>query len=104
MSLPFDDMQRFVDELRQQILGLRLTNQGFGHDGHAGEEEEEDHGRRRVQSPEVEVVAETLDKSPRLHRKSLIGAKAPPMGDLAPLSPTLVRSKGEVDAKEEGFE
>jgi hypothetical protein len=97
-SLPFDSMQRFVDELRQQIMGLRLTNQGFG--DHLGEEE----SRRGMQSPEVEEVAETLDASPRLHRKSLIGAKAPSLDLAGPLSSSLERSKGEVDAKGEGFE
>jgi hypothetical protein len=61
----------------------------------------EDDGR---QSPEVEEEAETLDKSPRLHRKSLIGAKVPPIDNIGPLSPALERPKGEVDAKGEGFE
>ena len=48
-------------------------------------------------------MAETLDGSPRLHRKSLIGAKAPAV-DTGPLSPALERPKGEVDARGEGFE
>ncbi|EMD86270.1 hypothetical protein COCC4DRAFT_134960 [Bipolaris maydis ATCC 48331] len=96
-ALPYGDMQRFVDELRQQIMGLRLTNQGFG--GQLGEGEDE--RRRGMQSPEVEEVAETLDASPRLHRKSLIGQKAPPPIDLGP---SLERSQSEVDAKGEGFE
>jgi hypothetical protein len=38
-----------------------------------------------------------------LHRKSLIGAKAPAI-DVGPLSPALERPKGEVDARGEGFE
>lgn len=100
VRLPFDEMQRFVDELRQQIMGLRLQNKGFG--GERGDDEEE--SRRGMQSPEVEEVAETLDTSPRLHRKSLIGAKAPPVDLVGPLSPALERPKGEVDAKGEGFE
>ncbi|CAG5161205.1 uncharacterized protein ALTATR162_LOCUS5981 [Alternaria atra] len=97
IRLPFEDMQRFVDELRQQIMGLRLANQGYGSEHGGGEEE-------GMQSPEVEEEAEALDKSPRLHRKSLIGAKVPPIDMAGPLSPALERSKGEVDAKDEGFE
>ncbi|KAF1839531.1 hypothetical protein BDW02DRAFT_514783 [Decorospora gaudefroyi] len=97
VKLPFEDMQRFVDELRQQIVGLRLSNQGFS-SGQAGGEEE------GLPSPEVEEEAETLDTSPRLHRKSLIGAKVPPLDAVGPLSPALERPKGEVDAKGEGFE
>jgi hypothetical protein len=96
VRLPTEDMQRYVDELRQQILGLRLTNQGYG----AEQEGETSDG---AQSPEVEVATETLDTSPRLHRKSLIGATAPPI-DVGPLSPALERSKEQVDAKGEGFE
>jgi hypothetical protein len=93
IKLPFEDMQRFVDELRQQIMGLRLSNQGYS----------DEHEEEEIQSPEVEEEAETLDTSPRLHRKSLIGAKAPPV-DAGPLSPALERPKGEVDARGEGFE
>jgi hypothetical protein len=96
VKLPFEDMQRFVDELRQQIMGLRLSNQGYSAE-HGGEEEE------GSQSPEVEEEAETLDTSPRVHRKSLIGAKAPAI-DVGPLSPALDRPKREVDARGEGFE
>lgn len=105
VKLPFEEMQRFVDELRQQILGLRLTNQGFGA---GGLDDDDDNSEQRrgegVQSPDVEEVPEALDKSPRLHRKSLIGAKAPPLVQGEPLSSGLERSQGEVDAKEEGFE
>ncbi|KAF2031555.1 hypothetical protein EK21DRAFT_63187 [Setomelanomma holmii] len=93
-KLPFDDMQVFVDDLRQQILGLRLTNQGYD-----GDREEED----GVQSPEVEEATETLDISPRLHRKSLIGAPAPSI-DAGPLSPALERSDDKTDPGAEGFE
>jgi hypothetical protein len=95
-KLPTEDMQRFVDELRQQILGLRLANQGYG----AAQEDEDLDG---MQSPEVEEATETLDASPRLHRKSLIGAAAPSM-DAGPLSPALERSKEQFDPKGEGFE
>lgn len=101
--LPFGEMQRFVDELRQQIMGLRLTNQGFG-DHHGEGDDDDENGRRNMQSPEVEEEAETLDTSPRLHRKSLIGAKGPPADLMSPLSPAVERSKGEVDAEREGFE
>jgi hypothetical protein len=93
-------MQRFVDELRQQIMGLRLANQGFSGGGHEGAGDDEE-GRG---SPEVEEEAETLDTSPRLHRKSLIGAKVPSGLEVGPLSPALERPKGEVDARGEGFE
>jgi hypothetical protein len=93
--LPTIDMQRFVDDLKQQILALRLANQGYGTE--AEESDAED-----MQSPDVEEATETLDASPRAHRKSLIGAAAPPM-DGGPLSPALERSK-EGDANGEGFE
>jgi hypothetical protein len=95
VKLPFADMQRFVDELRQQILGLRLANQGYS--GERDEEEED------VPSPEVEEATETLDTSPRLQRKSLIGA-AVPLLDSGPLSPALERPKEQIDHKAEGFE
>jgi hypothetical protein len=93
-KLPTDDMQRFVDELRQQIMGLRLSNQGYGADQEGQDDDD-------LQSPEVEEATETLDASPRLHRKSLIGVAAP---DLGPLSPALERSKEQLDPKGEGFE
>lgn len=96
VKLPIDDMQRFVDELRQQILGLRLSNQGFN-------AEQEGQNEDGLQSPEIEEATETLDTSPRLHRKSLIGATAPSM-DAKPLSPALERSKEQSDLKGEGFE
>jgi len=95
VKLPFDDMQRFVDDLRQQIMSLRLSNQGYD-----AEQEDSDED---VHSPEVEEATETLDTSPRLHRKSLIGAAAPLL-DTGPLSPALERSKEQVDPKAEGFE
>lgn len=82
VRLPFDEMQRFVDDLRQQILGLRLTNRGFG-DG-----EDDADGE---QSMLVEEATETLDASPRAHRRSLVGAVAPNI-DAGPLSPTLERN------------
>jgi hypothetical protein len=97
VRLPFEDMQRFVDQLRQQIVGLRLANQGYGSEHGEGDEE-------GMQSPEVEEEAEALDKSPRLHRKSLIGSTVPTIDMAGPLSPALERPKGEVDAKGEGFE
>ncbi|CAN9229694.1 unnamed protein product [Alternaria alternata] len=97
VRLSFEDMQRFVDQLRQQIVGLRLANQGYGSEHGEGDEE-------GMQSPEVEEEAEALDKSPRLHRKSLIGSTVPTIDMAGPLSPALERPKGEVDAKGEGFE
>jgi hypothetical protein len=91
MILPTQDMQRFVDDLRQQILALRLANQGYG-------DELEERSVDGLQSPEVEEATETLDASPRAHRKSLIGAAAPP----SDVGPALERSKE--DLKGEGFE
>lgn len=83
-KLPFPQMQAFMDDLRQQILGLRLTMKGFDHNDEGAEVE---HGLM------VEEATETLDnKSPRAHRKSLIGAAAPPI-DVGPLSPTLERTE-----------
>lgn len=96
ITLPYADMQRFVDELRQQIMGLRLAHQGYG-------AEHEDDNEEERQSLDVEVATETFDVSPRLNRKSLIGAAAP-LIDGASLSPTLERTKDELDAKGEGFE
>jgi hypothetical protein len=93
VKLPFDEMQRFVDELRQQILGLRLTNQGYAE----GQEEDGD----EKESGEVEEVAEALDKSPRAHRKSLINPVQ--AGDVGPLSPALERGE-KTDPLAEGFE
>ncbi len=94
IELPFDEMQRFIDELRQQILGLRLTNKGYVKGGDEGEDDEKEGG-------EVEEEAETLDKSPRAHRKSLSN---PLQGaDVAPLSPALERGE-KSDSLAEGFE
>ncbi|KAJ4368122.1 hypothetical protein N0V83_006477 [Neocucurbitaria cava] len=95
VKLPFEDMQYFVDELRQQIMNVRLSNKGYT----ADEARQEDEG---MQSPDVEEATETLDTSPRTHRKSLIGTAAPPI-DVGPLSPALERNE-EADLKSEGFE
>jgi hypothetical protein len=96
VGLPFEDMQKFVDELRQHILGLRLSNQGYNAEANEQGEEEAD-------SLAVEEATETLDASPRLNRKSLIGAAAPSL-NVAPLSPGHQRTQQEVDPKAEGFE
>ncbi|KAF1966069.1 hypothetical protein BU23DRAFT_544960 [Bimuria novae-zelandiae CBS 107.79] len=79
--LPLDEMQTFVYELRTQILGLRLTNAGLG-DGRDDPEGDDEHG---------DEATETLDASPRAHRKSLVGAVAPNI-DVGPLSPALERT------------
>lgn len=94
VKLPFEEMQRYVDELRQQILGLRLKNQGFE------EGRDEDEGDRKGEAV-VEEVAETLNKSPRMHRKSLIGPAQG--GDVVPLSPALERGE-KSDPLSEGFQ
>jgi hypothetical protein len=86
-KLPFPQMQAFIDDLRQSILGLRLTMRGFEHN------DVDDTVERSLM---VEEATETLDKSPRAHRKSLIGAGAPPI-DVGPLSPTLERTQDKGD-------
>jgi hypothetical protein len=96
VALPTEEMQRFVDDLRQQIMGLRMTNQGYGM-------AQADYNEDDIQSPEVEEATESLDTSPRLHRKSLIGAAAPSL-DGGPLSPALERPKEQLDPRGEGFE
>ena len=127
VRLPFEDMQKFVDALRQQIMGLRLVNQGFAGNGdgegvegthgteHSDDDDHphhgDDHGRKGgVKSPEVEAEMEALDKSPRAKRKS-VGGLMVPGGDSmggGPLSPAALaaerRPMGGVDAKDEGFE
>ncbi|KAF2121513.1 ER-golgi trafficking TRAPP I complex 85 kDa subunit-domain-containing protein [Lophiotrema nucula] len=93
-SLPFPQMQTFIDELRQQIINLRLEHRG-------GYSSEDDGEGTEVEQSIVEEATETLDASPRLHRKSLIGAAAPPV-DMGPLSPTLERTEQEPDDLFEG--
>lgn len=99
-QLPFVEMQRFVDELRQQILGLRLTNRGLGgaHDGRRDGDDDGADGELAHADVDVEVVSETLDASPRAHRKSLVGGVAPNI-DAGPLSPALERTE-----KDDSFE
>lgn len=96
-GVPFPQMQSFIDDLRQSTMGLRLSNRGFD-----GSDDEAEHERGAEQSV-VEEATETLDKSPRAHRMSLIGAAAPalPM-DVGPLSPTLERTRGPEDDLFEG--
>lgn len=95
VKLPFTQMQAFIDDLRQHILGLRLSNRGLG-------DEEREEGVE--QSLMVEEATETLDdKTTRAHRKSLIGAAAPPI-DVGPLSPMLERSRDEAEKRDDQFE
>lgn len=85
VKLPFPQMQAFIDELRQQILGLRISMKGLDNDGADLMAEE---------NIEVEEATETLDRSPRAQRKSLIGATAPLIEfDVGPLSPALERTE-----------
>ncbi|EFQ86313.1 hypothetical protein CFE70_007859 [Pyrenophora teres f. teres 0-1] len=116
-KLPFDDMQRFVDSLRQHIMGLRLQNQGYtGHDDDDNDDDNENdnnnndndngldaaarRGSHHVQgaeldlrrsitkSPETEEEMEALDKSPRAKRKSLmVAGEGLGLGGVGPLSP-----------------
>ncbi|KAF2750527.1 hypothetical protein M011DRAFT_456392 [Sporormia fimetaria CBS 119925] len=82
-AIPFPAMQAFIDELRQEILAMRLRFRGVD-----GAEEEGGHGSDvgsatlEVEQSVTETETETLDRSPRAHRKSLIGAVAPgdPLG------------------------
>jgi hypothetical protein len=81
-KIPFSQMQAFIDDLRQQIMAQRLSMQGLGQD--------EDVPEIIEQSLMVEET-ETLDKSPRAHRHSLIGGTTVPPIDVGPLSPALDR-------------
>ncbi|KAJ4301422.1 hypothetical protein N0V90_003514 [Kalmusia sp. IMI 367209] len=74
-SLPFDDMQRFVVDLRQQILALRLANRGLLGDD---PEDAADAADDQDDAAHVEEATETLDANPRAHRRSLIGGGAAP--------------------------
>ncbi|KAF1955887.1 hypothetical protein CC80DRAFT_446826 [Byssothecium circinans] len=107
LRLPYVEMRGFVDDLRQQIMGLRLMNRGLVDQGDGDEE----HGRGGegaglglgVEHSVVEIATETLDKSPRAHRKSLIGAVAPALAmDVAPLSPRLERKDDNFEGAEAG--
>ncbi|ORY09640.1 ER-golgi trafficking TRAPP I complex 85 kDa subunit-domain-containing protein [Clohesyomyces aquaticus] len=108
-TLPFPQMQAFIDELRQAILSLRLQNRGIGFHGDGDEEGEFDTETINAGSEKglersllVEEATETLDKSPRSHRKSLIGASAPQPIDVGPRSPMLER--GEALKMDDRFE
>lgn len=83
VSLPFPEMSSFIEGLKQQILGLRIEMRGFGDE----EGEEEGEGDESL----VVEEAETLDRSPRLHRKSLIGGV--PGMDVGARSPALERGE-----------
>jgi hypothetical protein len=89
VSLEFEGMRSFLDELRENIVGARLIAQGYrGDDGEAEDESGQD-------SVVVEEESETLDDG-RPHRHSLIGASAPvdPLGAMpAPLSPLKMRDE-----------
>lgn len=75
--LPFDEMQGFVEDLREAVATSR--RQARGYDVAAEQAEDE--------VTLVEEVSEQLDSRPR--RKSLIGVRAAPFGsqDHGPLSP-----------------
>lgn len=96
VRVPFDQMQAFIDDLRQRILGCRLANRGL---------DEQEEGEAVQQSLMVEEVSENLDKkSPKLHRRSLIGAPSAPI-DLTPLSPLVDRERErEEEKKDDQFE
>ncbi|PZD27540.1 TRAPPC-Trs85 domain containing protein [Pyrenophora tritici-repentis] len=76
-KLPYDDMQLFIDLLRQQIMGLRLLNQGYVDDDdlpdrRAAQTSDDDDGEEGgVKGAKVEdIQPEALDKSPRAKRKN----------------------------------
>lgn len=97
VKLPFAQMQTYIDELRQQILGLRLSNRGLlDADAEAGADIEG--------NLVVEEATESLDKSPRAKRKSLIGVPAPPIDVVGPLSPRVERRGEEGERKDDHFE
>ncbi|KAL5113194.1 hypothetical protein ACEQ8H_008941 [Pleosporales sp. CAS-2024a] len=95
-NLATEEIHVFLVELRQQIMGLRLKNHGYGM-ARGGDDE------AGSPSHEIEEATETLDATPRLHRQSLIAAAAPSL-DVGPLNPALERCKQQLDPKEEGFE
>ncbi|KAG9378421.1 TRAPPC-Trs85 multi-domain protein [Pyrenophora tritici-repentis] len=93
-KLPYDDMQLFIDLLRQQIMGLRLLNQGYVDDDdlpdrRAAQTSDDDDGEEGgVKGAKVEdIQPEALDKSPRAKRKSLMVAGEGMGGGVGPLSP-----------------
>ncbi|KAF2645338.1 hypothetical protein P280DRAFT_465189 [Massarina eburnea CBS 473.64] len=94
VQLPYRDMQAFIDNMRQQILGLRLANRGLRDD------EDSEDGDPIPGHTVVEEATESLDILPRAHRKSLIGAVAPALA-LEPLSP---RVETAAELKDDHFE
>ncbi|CAI6332518.1 unnamed protein product [Periconia digitata] len=108
VGLPSQDMQAFVDALRQQIMGLRLANRGFVEGGDAlgdgdGEDGVGDTGVDEKRLVVEDEALETLDTSPRQHRKSLIGVPAPAV-DVGPLSPRVDRKTQDGEVKDDHFE
>ncbi|KAI0577668.1 TRAPPC-Trs85 multi-domain protein [Pyrenophora tritici-repentis] len=114
-KLPYDDMQLFIDLLRQQIMGLRLLNQGYVDDDdlpdrRAAQTSDDDDGEEGgVKGAKVEdIQPEALDKSPRAKRKSLMVAGEGMGGGVGPLSPAALaveRREGEGGGRvDEGFE
>jgi len=92
-ALSFGEMQGFVEELREVVAASRRKAQGY--DGAAEQVEDE--------VTLVEEVSEQLDSRP--HRKSLMGAGAPPFSsqDLGPLSPVR-RTEDEAGFRDDKFE
>ena len=97
-ELAFGEMQGFIDVLRHAVKVNRSTTMEDQADGDHLEDEE----------TLVEEATEELDRTPRAHRKSLIGAAVPPLtsfdtGPLSPLSP--VRTRTEQNAsRDDDFE
>ncbi|KAF1993712.1 hypothetical protein P154DRAFT_557613 [Amniculicola lignicola CBS 123094] len=93
VPLPFPEMQGFITDLRKRILALRLSMRAY-----EGRDDDADGAEGDLDAEvEVEEATETLDRSPRAHRKSLIGVGgAPPMNlDIGPLSPRSERRERE---------
>lgn len=80
-ELQFADMKEFIEMLREAVLARKLAAHGFDRQEPSEADEE----------TLVEEVSEKLDL--RRHRQSLIGAAAPAMGDIAPLSPLKTRAE-----------
>jgi trafficking protein particle complex subunit 8 len=93
-ALKFSEMKDFIEVLREAVVARKLSAHGF--DGEEAQDEDE--------VTLVEEVSEKLDTRP--HRKSLIGAAAPALGDMdvAPLSPLRTRDDEPAFFKDDSFE
>lgn len=97
--LAFGEMQGFIDGLKNAVKVSRsATAQAQGDENRVEEDE-----------TAVEEATEELDLSPRVHRKSLIGAAVPPLtsfdaGPLSPLSPVRMPRGEQQVSRNDNFE